>query len=129
MNIKNTIELKKVLGVEGELEEFVYDSIISTNDFRVTDMSYEELAELLEYGVDIDFYHLVPFSNSVTYCEEFIADSMKDILETIQYYIDENRLEEEILGKIITEPQEVIASIFSCILQDFSIRIESFLGE
>ena len=129
MEIKNTIELKKVLGVEGELEEFVYDSIISTNDFRVTDMTYEELAELLEYGIDVDFYHLVPFSNSATYCEEFIADSMKSIVETLQYYIEENRLEDDILSKIITEPQEVIASIFSCILQDFAIRCESFLGE
>ena len=45
MEIKNTSELRKVLGVEGELEEFVYDSILSTNNFRKTDMSYEEIEE------------------------------------------------------------------------------------
>ena len=125
--IKNTIELRKVLGIEGELEEFVYDSLLSTNNFRITDMCYEELVEFLEYGVDVDFYHLVPFSNSVNDCELFIADFMQDILDTLNYYIDNERLEEDVLPKIITAPQEVIADIYSCIKQDFSIRVESFL--
>ena len=127
MEIKNTIELRKIIGVEGKLEEFVYDSLMDTNDFRVVDMSYEELAEFLEYGVDVDFYHLVPFSNSVTDCEIFLADYMREVLDTIAYYVDENRLEEDILSNIITAPQEVIADIYSCILQDFSIRIESYI--
>ena len=129
MEIKNTIELKKVLGVEGNIEEFVYDSLLSTNNFRITDMSYEEVAEFLEYGVDVDFYHLVPFSNSVSDCEIFLADYMREVLDTIDYYVDENRLDDEILSNIITAPQEVIADIYRCILQDFAIRIESFLGE
>ena len=81
--IKNTIELRKVLGIEGELEEFVYDSLF--------------------------------------------ADFMQDILDTLNYYIDNERLEEDVLPKIITAPQEVIADIYSCIKQDFSIRVESFL--
>ena len=127
MEIKNTIELKKVLGVEGNIEEFVYDSLLSTNNFRITDMSYEELAEFLEYGVDVDFYHLVPFSNSVSDCEIFLADYMQEILDTLNYYIDNERLEDDVLPKIITEPQEVIADIYGCIIQDFSIRVESFL--
>ena len=88
MEIKNVIELRKVLGVEGALEEFVCDSLLSTNNFRITDMSYEELVEFLEYGVDVDFYHLVPFSNSVTDCEIFLADYMQEILDTLNYYID-----------------------------------------
>ena len=129
MEIKNTIELRKVLGIEGELEEFVYDSLLSTNDFRITDMTYEELKELLEYGIYINFYSLVPFSNSVTYCEEFIADSMEIIIGAIKYYTSENRLEDDVLSKIITEPQEVIADIYSCVIQDFAIRIEAYLGE
>ena len=127
MEIKNTIELKKVLGVEGNIEEFVYDSLLSTNNFRITDMSYEELAEFLEYGVDVDFYHLVPFSNSVSDCEIFLADYMREVLDTLNYYIDNERLEDDVLPKIITEPQEVIADIYGCIIQDFSIRVESFL--
>ena len=127
MEIKNTIELRKVLGVEGGLEEFVYDSLLSTNNFRITDMSYEELVEFLEYGVDVDFYHLVPFSNSVSDCEIFLADYMQEILDTLNYYIDNERLEDDVLPKIITEPQEVIADIYGCIIQDFSIRVESFL--
>ena len=127
MEIKNVIELRKVLGVEGGLEEFVYDSLLSTNNFRITDMSYEELVEFLEYGVDVDFYHLVPFSNSVTDCEIFLADYMQEVLDTLNYYIDNERLEDDVLPKIITEPQEVIADIYGCIIQDFSIRVESFL--
>ena len=127
MEIKNVIELRKVLGVEGALEEFVYDSLLSTNNFRITDMSYEELVEFLEYGVDVDFYHLVPFSNSVTDCEIFLADYMQEILDTLNYYIDNERLDDDVLPKIITEPQEVIADIYGCIIQDFSIRVESFL--
>ena len=129
MEIKNTIELRKALGVEGGLEEFVYDSLLSTNNFRITDMSYEELVEFLEYGVDVDFYHLVPFSNSVSDCEIFLADYMREVLDTIDYYVNENRLDDEILSNIITAPQEVIADIYGCILQDFAIRIETFLGE
>ena len=127
MEIKNTIELRKVIGVDGGLEEFVYDSLLSTNNFRITDMSYEELAEFLEYGVDVDFYHLVPFSNSATDCEIFLADYMREVLDTIDYYVNENRLEDEILSSIITAPQEVISDIYSCILQDFAIRIESYI--
>ena len=127
MEIKNVIELRKVLGVEGVLEEFVYDSLLSTNNFRITDMSYEELAELLEYGVDVDFYHLVPFSNSATDCEIFLADYMREVLDTIDYYVNENRIEDEILSNIITAPQDVIADIYGCIIQDFAIRIESYV--
>ena len=130
MEIKNTIELRKVLGIEGELEEFVYDSLLSTNDFRVTDMSYEELAELLEYGIDIDFYHLVPFSNSVTGCELFITDNVKSIVDTVEYYNNNGRLEYDtatLMAKVLTEPQDLLAEIYGCILQDFAIRIESYI--
>ena len=127
MEIKNTIELRKVLGIDGELEEFVYDSLLSTNNFIITDMSYEELAEFLEYGVDVDFYHLVPFSSSVTDCEIFLADYMREVLDTIDYYVNENRLEDEILSNIITAPQDLLADIYSCILQDFAIRIDSYI--
>lgn len=133
MEIKNTIELRKVLGIDGELEEFVYDSLMDTNNFRVTDMSYEELAEFLEYGIDVDFYHLVPFSNSVTYCTEFIEDHIKSILATVAYYINNGRLDCDTYGtpalmlKILTEPQDLLAEIYGCILQDFAIRIESYI--
>ena len=132
MEIKNTIELRKVLGIEGELEEFVYDALLSTNDFRITDMTYEELAELLEYGTDINFYHLVPFSNSVTDCEVFIIDNIKSIVDTVEYYTNNERLEYDtasLMVKVLTEPQEVIADIFGCIIQDFAFRIEIFYGE
>ena len=130
MEIKNTIELRKVLGIEGELEEFVYDSLLSTNDFRITDMSYEELVEFLEYGVDVDFYHLVPFSNSVTDCELFITDNAKIIADTVEYYTNNERLDYDIatlMVKVLTEPQDLLADIYGCILQDFAIRIESYI--
>ena len=130
MEIKNTIELRKILGIEGELEEFVYDSLLSTNDFRVTDMSYEELSEFLEYGIDVDFYHLVPFSNSVTDCELFIIDNMKSIADTVEYYINNERLDYDtaaLMVKALTEPQDLIADIYGCIIQDFAIRIESYI--
>ena len=130
MEIKNTIELRKVLGIEGELEEFVYDSLLSTNDFRVTDMSYEELVEFLEYGIDVDFYHLVPFSNSVTDCELFIIDNIKSIIDTVEYYINNERLDYDtatLMVKALTEPQDLIADIYGCIIQDFAIRIESYI--
>ena len=130
MEIKNTIELRKVLGIEGELEEFVYDSLLSTNDFRATDMSYEELAELLEYGIDVDFYHLISFSNSVTDCELFIADYVKSIIDTVEYYNNNGRLEYDtaaLMVKVLTEPQDLLAEIYGCILQDFAIRIESYI--
>ena len=130
MEIKNTIELRKVLGIEGELEEFVYDSLLSTNDFRITDMSYEELVEFLEYGIDIDFYHLVPFSNSVTDCELFIIDNVKIIADTVEYYTNNERLEYDtaaLMVKVLTEPQDLLADIYGCILQDFAIRIESYI--
>ena len=130
MEIKNTIELRKVLGVEGELEEFVYDSLLSTNNFRITDMSYEELVEFLEYGVDVDFYHLVPFSNSVTDCELFITDNAKIIADTVEYYTNNERLDYDIatlMVKVLTEPQDLLADIYGCILQDFAIRIESYI--
>ena len=130
MEIKNTIELRKILGVEGELEEFVYDSLLSTNNFRVTDMSYEELSEFLEYGVDVDFYHLVPFSNSVNDCELFITDYVKSIIDTVEYYIINERLDYDIttlMVKALTEPQDLIADIYGCIIQDFAIRIESYI--
>ena len=130
MEIKNTIELRKVIGVEGELEEFVYDSLLSTNNFRITDMSYEELAEFLEYGVDVDFYHLVSFSNSVTDCELFIADNLKSIEDTVEYYTNNGRLDYDIatlMIKVLIEPQDLLAEIYGCILQDFAIRIESYI--
>ena len=130
MEIKNTIELRKIIGVEGELEEFVYDSLLSTNNFRITDMSYEELKELLEYGVDVDFYHLVPFSNSVTDCEVFITDYIKSIVDTVEYYNNNGRLEYDtasLMLKVLTEPQDLLAEIYGCILQDFAIRIESYI--
>ena len=130
MEIKNTIELRKVLGIEGELEEFVCDSLLSTNDFRLTDMSYEELAEFLEYGVDVDFYHLVPFSNSVTDCDLFITDNVKSIVDTVGYYINNGRLDYDVatlMLKALTEPQDLLADIYGCILQDFTIRIESYI--
>ena len=130
MEIKNTIELRKVIGIEGELEEFVYDSLLSTNDFRATDMSYEELAEFLEYGVDVDFYHLISFSNSVTDCELFIADNLKSIEDTVEYYTNNGRLEYDtaaLMVKVLTEPQDLLAEIYGCILQDFAIRIESYI--
>ena len=130
MEIKNTIELRKVLGIEGELEEFVYDSLLSTNDFRITDMSYEELVEFLEYGVDVDFYHLVPFSNSVTDCELFITDNAKIIADTVEYYTNNERLDYDIatlMVKVLTEPQDLLADIYGCILQDFAIRIEAYI--
>ena len=130
MEIKNTIELRKVLGIEGELEEFVYDSLLSTNDFRITDMSYEELVEFLEYGIDIDFYHLVPFSNSVTDCELFIIDNTKSIADTVEYYINNERLDYDtaaLMVKVLTEPQDLLADIYGCIIQDFAIRIESYM--
>ena len=131
MEIKNTIELRKVLGVDGALEEFVYDSLISTNDFRITDMSYEELAELLEFGIDVDFYHLVPFSNSVTDCELFITDYAKSIVDTVEYYTNNGRLDYDtsaLMVKVLTEPQDLLAEIYGCILQDFAIRIESCIA-
>ena len=130
MEIKNTMELRKVLGIDGELEEFVYDSLMDTNAFRITDMSYEELAEFLEYGVDVDFYHLVPFSNSVTDCELFITDYARSILDTAYYYKNNGRLDYDtatIMIKVLTEPQELLADIYGCILQDFAIRIESYI--
>lgn len=129
MEIKNTVELRKVLGIEGELEEFVYDSLMSTNDFRVVDMSYEELAELLEYGIDVDFYHLIPFSNSVTDCDLFITDNTKSIIDTVEYYNNNGRLDYDtatLMVKVLTEPQDLLAEIYGCILQDFAIRIESY---
>ena len=130
MEIKNTIELRKVIGVDGELEEFVYDSLLSTNDFRITDMSYEELVELLEYGVDVDFYHLISFSNSVTDCELFIIDNAKIIADTVEYYTNNERLDYDMASlmlKVLTEPQDLLADIYGCILQDFAIRIESYI--
>ena len=130
MEIKNTIELRKVLGVEGELEEFVYDSLMDTNNFRITDMSYEELSEFLEYGIDVDFYHLVSFSNSVTDCELFIADNLKSIEDTVEYYTNNGRLEYDtasLMIKVLIEPQDLLAEIYGCILQDFAIRIESYI--
>ena len=130
MEIKSTIELRKILGIDGEIEEFVYDSLLSTNDFRITDMSYEELAEFLEYGVDVDFYHLVPFSNSVTDCELFIADNLKSIEDTVEYYTNNGRLDYDIatlMIKVLIEPQDLLAEIYGCILQDFAIRIESYI--
>ena len=130
MEIKNTIELRKVLGIEGELEEFVYDSLLSTNDFSLTDMSYEELAEFLEYGVDVDFYHLVPFSNSVTDCELFITDNVKIIVDTVEYYNNIGRLEYDtaaLMVKVLTEPQDLLADIYGCIIQDFAIRVELYI--
>ena len=130
MEIKNTIELRKVLGIEGELEEFVYDSLLSTNNFRITDMSYEELVEFLEYGIDVDFYHLVPFSNSVTDCELFITDNVKSIVDTVEYYNNNGRLEYDtatLMVKVSTEPQDLLADIYGCIIQDFAIRIESYI--
>ena len=130
MEIKNTIELRKIIGIEGELEEFVYDSLLSTNDFRVTDTSYEELAEFLEYGIDVDFYHLVPFSNSVTDCELFITDNIKSIIDTVEYYTNNGRLDYDIAAlmvKVLTEPQDLLADIYGCIIQDFTIRIESYI--
>ena len=130
MEIKNTIELRKVIGVEGELEEFVYDSLMDTNNFRITDMSYEELAEFLEYGVDVDFYHLVSFSNSVTDCELFIADNLKSIEATVDYYTNNCRLDydiESLMIKVLIEPQDLLAEIYGCIIQDFAIRIESYI--
>lgn len=132
MEIKNTIELRKVLGIDGELEEFVYDSLLSTDNFRVVDMSYEELTEFLEYGVDVDFYHLVSFSNSVTDCEIFITDYARSILDTAYYYTNNGRLDYDnatVMIKVLTEPQDLLAEIYGCIIQDFAIRIESFLGE
>ena len=130
MEIKNTIELRKALGIEGELEEFVYDSLLSTNNFRITDMSYEELAEFLEYGIDVDFYHLVPFSNSVTDCTLFITDNVKSIVDTVEYYNNNGRLEYDtatLMLKALTEPQDLLAEIYGCIIQDFAIRIESYI--
>ena len=130
MEIKNTIELRKIIGIEGELEEFVYDSLLSTNDFRITDMSYEELVEFLEYGVDVDFYHLVSFSNSVTDCELFITDNVKSIVDTVEYYNNNGRLEYDtatLMVKVLTEPQDLLADIFGCIIQDFAIRIELYI--
>ena len=130
MEIKNTIELRKVLGIEGELEEFVYDSLLSTNNFRITDMSYEELAEFLEYGVDVDFYHLVSFSNSVTDCELFIADNTNSIVDTVEYYNNNGRLEYDtatLMAKALTEPQDLLAEIYGCILQDFAFRVELYI--
>ena len=130
MEIKNTIELRKIIGIEGELEEFVYDSLLSTNDFRITDMSYEELAEFLEYGVEVDFYHLVSFSNSVTDCELFITDNIKSIIDTVEYYNNNWRLDYDyasLMVKVLTEPQDLLADINGCIIQDFAIRIESYI--
>ena len=130
MEIKNTIELRKVLGIEDELEEFVYDSLLYTNNFRITDMSYEELVEFLEYGIDVDFYHLVPFSNSVTDCELFITDNLKSIEATVEYYINNERLDYDtttLMVKALTEPQDLLADIYGCIIQDFAIRIESYI--
>ena len=130
MEIKNTIELRKVIGIESELEEFVYDSLLSTNNFRITDMCYEELAEFLEYGVDVDFYHLVPFSNSVTDCELFITDNVKSIVDTIEYYSNNERLDYDnasLILKVLTEPQDLLADIYGCIIQDFAIRIELYI--
>ena len=130
MEIKNTIELRKVLGIDGELEEFVYDSLLSTNDFRITDMSYEELVEFLEYGIDVDFYHLVPFSNSVTDCELFIADNTNSIVDTVEYYTNNGRLEYDtaaLMVKVLTEPQDLLADIYGCIIQDFAFRVELYI--
>ena len=130
MEIKNTIELRKVLGVEGELEEFVYDSLMDTNNFRITDMSYEELTEFLEYGVDVDFYHLVSFSNSVTDCDLFVTDNLKSIEATVEYYTNNGRLDYDtatLMIKVLIEPQDLLAEIYGCILQDFAIRIESYI--
>ena len=93
-------------------------------------MSYEELAEFLEYGVDVDFYHLVPFSNSVTDCELFIADNLKSIEATVEYYTNNGRLDydiESLMIKVLIEPQDLLAEIYGCILQDFAIRIESYI--
>ena len=131
MEIKNTIELRKILGIDGELEEFVYDSLLSTNDFSITDMSYEELTEFLEYGVDVDFYHLVPFSKSVTDCELFVTDYVKSIIDTVEYYNNNGRLDYDIASlmvKVLTEPQDLLADIYGCIVQDFAIRIESYIN-
>ena len=130
MKIKNTIELRKVIGVDGEFEEFVYDSLLSTNNFRITDMSYEELAEFLEYGVDVDFYHLVPFSKSVTDCELFIIDNIKSIIATVEYYTNNERLEYDtatLMVKVLTEPQDLLADIYGCIIQDFAFRVELYI--
>ena len=130
MEIKNTIELRKVLGIDGELEEFVYDSLMDTNNFRITDMSYEELAELLEYGVDVDFYNLVPFSNSVTDCELFIKDNTRSIVDTVEYYNNNGRLDYDnasLILKVLTEPQDLLADIYGCILQDFAFRVELYI--
>ena len=130
MEIKNTIELRKIIGIEGELEEFVYDSLLSTNDFRITDMGYEELVEFLEYGIDVDFYHLVPFSNSVTDCELFIIDNVKSIIDTVEYYNNNGRLNYDtaaLMVKVLTEPQDLLADIYGCIIQDFAIRIELYI--
>ena len=130
MEIKNTIELRKIIGIEGELEEFVYDSLLSTNDFRITDMSYEELVEFLEYGVDVDFYHLVSFSNSVTDCELFITDNVKSIVDTVEYYTNNGRLEYDtasLMVKVLTEPQDLLADIYGCIIQDFAFRVELYI--
>ena len=137
MEIKNTMELRKVIGIEDELEEFVYDSLLSTNDFRITDMSYEELAEFLEFGIDVDFYHLVPFSNSVTYCTEFIEDHIKSILDTVVYSTTNGKLDYDtadlmlkivdLMGKILNEPQDLLAEIYGGIVQDFAIRILSYI--
>ena len=130
MEIKNTIELRKVIGVDGEIEEFVYDSLLSTNNFRITDMSYEELVELLEYGVDVDFYHLISFSNSVTDCELFITDYAKSIADTVEYYTNNERLDYDIAAlmvKVLTEPQDLLADIYGCIIQDFAFRIELYI--
>ena len=134
MEIKNTIELRKIIGIEGELEEFVYDSLLSTNDFRITEIHvnaiFEELVEFLEYGVDVDFYHLVSFSNSVTDCELFITDNIKSIIDTVEYYTNNGRLDYDIAAlmvKVLTEPQDLLADIYGCIIQDFTIRIESYI--
>ena len=130
MEIKNTIELRKVIGIESELEEFVYDSLLSTNNFKITDMSYEELVEFLEYGVDVDFYHLVSFSNSVTDCELFITDNVKSIVDTVEYYSNNERLEYDtatLMVKVLTEPQDLLADIYGCIIQDFAFRVELYI--
>ena len=130
MEIKYTIELRKIIGIEGELEEFVYDSLLSANDFRITDMGYEELVEFLEYGIDVDFYHLVPFSNSVTDCELFIIDNVKSIIDTVEYYNNNGRLNYDtaaLMVKVLTEPQDLLADIYGCIIQDFAIRIELYI--
>ena len=130
MEIKNSIDFRKIIGIEGELEEFVYDSLLSTNDFRITDMGYEELVEFLEYGIDVDFYHLVPFSNSVTDCELFITDNVKSIVDTVEYYYNNGRLEYDtatLMVKVLTEPQDLLADIYGCIIQDFAFRVELYI--